>query len=610
MIEIENISIKNHAANRAKEYFFRHQNFFFNKNQRFSHSLFNTLNIRQIDVFYGRNAALNFSLWRASLPLFQGATERIKTPHIAHCQIYTHLFFFIFAWLIRILSVSLPRDYGTYMEERTEFTLLKEQLGQTSEREKSLLAQIEKLFVIINNLTERLISQPDALTSELTELKAEVSKLRAENIALRERLSRYEKPEKDSHNSSIPPSKESIKAQAIRQTRSLRIPGGRPSGGQKGHKGTTRLMSPTPDKTQTHTPDYCACCGKSLADIQGKEAEVRQSIDIPLPVRQIITNHVSMEKRCACGHINRGSFPLYVKSGVSYGTNTHALVAYLSTIQFIPFKRLTNIIKDFYGLEMSQGSVSNILNRMRKQSQAGYEAIKKRIADAPVAGADETGENVNGKLQWMWTFQNKVATFIFQHASRGKAAIDSQFPDGLPHSIVVSDRHASYFNMKTAGHQLCIAHLLRNLVYLSELNQKQTWSTDMLDLLRDSIHQRKSVPLGEIDVGKIKERFNRLIREDLNALDKQYESLRKSLEKHKEHIFQFLEHENVPYDNNASERSIRPLKVKQKVSGMFKNNDNADAFCQLHSIADTAKKNNQDIFLALIAVAENVCNEK
>jgi transposase/regulator of replication initiation timing len=483
--------------------------------------------------------------------------------------------------------------------------LMKEQLRQSSEREKSLLVQIETQSVQLDQLSDHL----NQLHSHVNALESEVSALKAENTELRERLSRQERPEKDSHNSSIPPSKESIKAQAVRRTRSLRTPSGRKSGGQKGHKGTTLLINPTPDETQIHTPDYCTCCGKSLAGIPEKEVEVRQSIDIPLPVCQIITNHVSMEKKCACGHLNRGSFPLHVKPGVSYGVNILALVAYLSTLQFIPFKRLTDILKDLYGILISQGSISNILNRMRKQSQAGYEAIKKLIAKAPVVGADETGENVNGKLQWMWTFQNKVATFIFQHTSRGKAAIDSHFPDGLPHSIIVSDRHTSYFNVETAGHQLCLGHLLRNLVYLSELNQKQTWSTEMLELLRDSIHQRKTVPFGEIDIGAIKDRFNRLINEDLSDLDKKYESLRKSLEKHREHIFQFLEYEDVPYDNNGSERTIRPLKVKQKVSGMFKADDNANAFCQLHSIADTAKKNNQDPFLAFIAVAENVCND-
>jgi len=444
------------------------------------------------------------------------------------------------------------------------------------------------------------------LSNRVSCLEMEKASLEAEIAKLREQLSGLELPPKDSHNSSIPPSKESINAQAIRRTRSLRMPSGRPSGGQPGHKGSTLLINPAPDDLQIHAPQYCRCCGNSLEEVLGKEIEVRQSIDIPLPVCQIITNHVSIEKQCTCGCQNRGSFPEYVKPGVSYGVNLHALVAYLSTVQHIPFKRLTTVLKDLYGIEISQGSVSNILNRMRKQSQPGYEAIKHRIADAAVVGADETGENVNGKLQWMWTFQNEVATYIFQHTSRGKAAIDTHFPAGLPQSTLVTDRHASYFNMETAGHQLCLAHLLRDLIYLSESNQEQTWAPAMLNLLRESIHQRKSVPFGEINTNDIKDRFNVLLNQDAASLDKKSESLRKSLVKHKEHIFQFLEYQNVPYDNNASERAIRPLKVKQKVSGMFKSNDNADAFCQLHSIVDTAKKNNQDPFMALVAVAENI----
>jgi len=169
------------------------------------------------------------------------------------------------------------------MNRETEIELLKDQLRQSSERETSLLAQIEK--------TDQLYAQLD---SHISVLESQVSELKAENIELRERLSRYERPEKDSHNSSIPPSKESIKAQAIRRTRSLRTPSGRPSGGQKGHKGTTRLINPTSDETQIHTPDYCTCCGKSLADIRGKEAEVRQSIDIPLPVCQAVIEPVEI----------------------------------------------------------------------------------------------------------------------------------------------------------------------------------------------------------------------------------------------------------------------------------------------------------------------------
>jgi len=438
------------------------------------------------------------------------------------------------------------------------------------------------------------------------ELSCRVSALETENAQLRERLSRYEKPAKDSHNSSIPPGKENMKAQIVRRTRSLRTPGDRPSGGQQGHKGSTLLMSDTPDVIQTHIPDYCGSCGCSLSQVQGKEVETRQSIDIPLPICPVVTNHVSVEKICFCGKCNRGTFPEHVKPGVSYGVNLHAVVAYLSTVQHIPFKRLTDTVKDLYGVEISQGTVSNILNRMRKQSQPGYEAIRQTVEKSSVIGADETGEQLNGSLHWMWTFQNALVTFIFQHPSRGKAAIDAHFPQGLPHSILVTDRHSSYFNMETAGHQICLAHLLRELIYLGELDKEQKWSSAVLALLRDSIHQRKTIPFTEIDVGSIKERFHALMKQDLSLLDKQFLTLQKSLIKHDRHLFRFLEHSEVPYDNNGSERSIRPLKVKQKVSGMFKSDEGADAFCQLHSIVDTAKKNKQDPFNALIAVAENI----
>lgn len=176
--------------------------------------------------------------------------------------------------------------------------------------------------------------------------------------------------------------------------------------------------------------------------------------------------------------------------------------------------------------------------------------------------------------------------YIYQDASRGKVAIDKHFPNGLPNSIQVTDRHSSYFNMETGGHQLCLAHLLR-----------------------ESIHTCKTVPKEEIDVGDIQNRLQVLLEEDLYKLDNKFKALQKSLIKYKDHLLEFLKFPEVPYDNNASERNVHPLKVKQKISGMFKTETGADAFCQLHSIVETATKNQQAPFLALITVAENCLKE-
>ena len=77
--------------------------------------------------------------------------------------------------------------------------------------------------------------------------------------------------------------------------------------------------------------------------------------------------------------------------------------------------------------------------------------------------------------------------------------------------------------------------------------------------------------------------------------------------KHKDHVFKFLFHPEVPYDNNGSQRVVRSFKIKLKISGSYRGADakGADAFFHIHSITQTAKKNHQNPLLAILAVANN-----
>ena len=311
-----------------------------------------------------------------------------------------------------------------------------------------------------------------------------------------------------------------------------------------------------------------------------------------MPVRPMVTEHQVIEKKCSCGHCCQTEFPKEVRSRVSYGTNIRALVTYLSCVQYIPYKRLTEVLRDCFGVDLSQGTVDNILQDMSQKSLSVYNEIRNRIEQSSVVGADETGENINGELHWMWAWQTTNLSYIYSDKSRGKLAIGKHFENGLPASILVTNRHAYYFNMNVADHQICLAHILRELIYLSELDNKQTWSSQLAELIREAIHKRKTELWEEIDRKSILDRFENLLTTFTDKLHQKIITLLKSLTKFKEYVFKFLFDPDVPYENNASERAVRNLKVKQKVSGMFKSETGADTYCQIHSITQTARKNN------------------
>src|SRR5690606_21452874 len=200
------------------------------------------------------------------------------------------------------------------------------------------------------------------------------------------------------------------------------------------------------------------------------------------PITPVRIEHQVYSKACGCGHITKGEFPSDVKSTVQYGGNIEALVAYMHSRQYLPFNRMKEFFSDVMGLPISEGGIYNVLQRFAKKTLPVYQQIKERIEAAQFLGTDETGAKVNGKKNWFWTWQNDELTFIVHSQSRGTITIDNNFPKGLPNAVLQHDRWPSHFQCEAVHHQLCLAHLLRDLNYIETLHKSQ-WALEFKNLL-------------------------------------------------------------------------------------------------------------------------------
>jgi len=269
----------------------------------------------------------------------------------------------------------------------------------------------------------------------------------------------------------------------------------------------------------------------------------------------------------------------------------------------MPYERLKEFLNTIFGLQISTGGINHLINKFTTKALPFYEQIRQIILSSKVVGADETGVNVNGKLNWAWVFQNTQATFLSINPKRGYAAIEEIMPEGFEKNVLVTDCWKSYFMTDASNHQLCTAHLLRELEFFIQKYPNDKWATKMKSLIRDALTLQKDDCIDEDKTARIFIRFNKLLDEDIKEDMNEIVTFQKRMMKYAHYLFNFLTHSDIPPDNNASERAVRNFKVKQKVSGFFKSNDGANFYAILRSIIDTAIKNAQNPFCVLRAIA-------
>ncbi len=414
-----------------------------------------------------------------------------------------------------------------------------------------------------------------------------------------------EKPKKNSDNSSIAPSTDINKK---KKNQSLRPKSDRKPGGQPGREAKTLYQSNHPDEITVipFTIEQCKACGSDLSDTLAVLKEKRQVLDIDLQqTRAKISEYQSFSKICSvCSYENHNNtFPTNVAPHISYGMNIQALVSYLSVSHYLSYVRIVQLVSNLFGVKLSEGTVDSMLKRSAKATQSEIEKIKTRLALSGLVGIDETGCKINSDKHWNWVFQNSNDTLIVVNKSRGTKVINETFEEGFVNACVVHDNYASYNSLIAQSEQLCLAHKLRDLNYAIECDDTKLMK-DMKQLLKEAMLDHKEVMSMERRVilkQEYEESFEYLLNRPVIKESETHRQI-KSLTKAREKIFTFLLHPDIPSDNNGSERAIRNIKVKLKVSGQFKTLQGAEDYANLRSIIDTSRKRGLNEFDSLVGV--------
>ena len=416
---------------------------------------------------------------------------------------------------------------------------------------------------------------------------------------------------KDSSNSSKPPSADFPK----KKPKSLRGKTNRKPGGQDGHKGTTLKLVDNPDDTIEHKVNTCSCCQKDLSKQVAAWIERRQVSDIPKLEIKVI-EHQSEVKPCECGHINK-AFPVYASHYVQYGPNLKGMATYLQNYQLLPYQRTQELFKDFFGIQLSQGTLYNIGKTAYEKLDCFKDRLKELLTYCLVVGFDETGFRVLATRIWLHSYSTEKYAYYEVHANRGQEAMDDIgiLPDFK--GIAVHDFWRSYY-VYCCEHALCNAHILRDLIFIKE-RFEQLWAEDLIRLLlKMKAAKEKAIEQGKTSFSrptlqKYQEQYQRIIQRgfDINPFKPPEKKTRgryakspprnllERLNNYKEDFLRFFTDFQVPFDNNFSERDIRMMKVKQKISGGFRSLKGAKYFARIRSYIMTARKQNVNPLQAL-----------
>lgn len=499
---------------------------------------------------------------------------------------------------------------------------------------KQLEAYNSEIRSRYNNLSLRynqLVKKQDVLiesavkqrTKELeNKHKQEIQEKDKEINALKKEIAKLHSiMDNNTSNSGIPTSKTKIGEK--KYIPNSREKSNKTVGGQLGHKKHKLLRFSEEEATEVVevSPKLCPKCGSNKIEI---EKESIDKCETDYEVKVIKRLYKFKDCKCKnCGSHFHTPIPNNLKEENQYGSTVKSLAVCLNNEIYTPFNKVVKLVEGITNgeIKLSEGYVAKLQKQASDNLDEYIEELKEYIPKQEVYGWDDGVISINTKDGILRTYcTDQVALFIaHEHKNEEGLKEDGILSNTTKDTIVMHDHILHNYNEKYQFENVeCLIHLIRRLKKMRE-NTKHEWCDKLRELLSKANQERNKL---------IKEKINCFSEEYLNELTKSYDKIMeeakevndedtnnyffkeemnfiKDLEKYKKHYLLWAYRFDIPSTNNNSERNIRPVKSKMKISGQFKNIETAKYYARIRSYIETCKKNGINIIDACVRLMNN-----
>ncbi|MEQ9487170.1 MAG: IS66 family transposase [Coleofasciculus sp. F4-SAH-05] len=389
----------------------------------------------------------------------------------------------------------------------------------------------------------------------------------------------------------------------------------RKPGGQPGHPGKTRSCFGRVDRYSILKPQKCTSCG--CVEFEENPASVQRQQVAQLVAHPIeVVEYQRQTCRCACcGQLTAAPWSKEIVPGQDLSVRLQALLVWLGNYGHLSYEKQQELLWELGKIEIGVGTLNATNARMADGVKESVDGLREWIKQQPLVHVDESPWPVLGLKEWLWVSATQECCLFHPGDTRSRAELIQQLGSRFD-GVINSDDYSAYNGYEVKAQQKCLAHLLRHfkkVVKLSHGNNPALGQA-FIELIEEAFAQHRQWRQTQDSssfftwAASFKLRVALTIQQWISTAGYESGKLLRSLRDKAQQWWYFLDHPEVPPDNNLAERSLRLAVTKRKVSGGSRSMERFQQTADLLSVVQTCRRQGRSVIeffqAALVAQTE------